>query len=68
MGVIVNKLRCSLQHSNVDALIFLQKNKLLSTRSGITEIPSLPVATTEEVNKADVLPEELALPDLPKLS
>ena len=68
-GIIVNKLRCSLQHNNVDALIFLQKNRLQSTRSGIAELPALPVTATEEINKEDVLQEELELdsPDLPCL-
>ena len=63
-GIIVNKVRCSQQHNNADALIFLQKNKLCSTRSGVAEIAALPVATTEQIDKADVLQEELDSPNL----
>lgn len=65
-GVIVNKLRASLSPSNVDCLIFLQKNELKSTRSVSNKSMSASTHQPQSLPKETVLEEELPpLPDLP---
>ena len=64
-GLIVNKLRESWSPSNVDCLIFLQKNALQSTRSGIAQSMLISKDNPPPLPRETVTEEEL--PPLPML-
>ena len=55
-GVLVNKLRSSLSPADVDALIFLQKNKMLRSARHYANTTG---QSKEEVDRRDVLEEEV---------
>ena len=66
--LIVNKLRASLSPSNVDCLIFLQKNALQSTCSGIAQNMLVSKDNPPPLPRETVMEEELpTLPMLPCL-
>ena len=65
-GPVVSKHRCSLAHSNVDALVFLCKNSFLKQAVTCTVVPAQTDGVPSAVASATDVEEELE-PPLPQL-